>query len=579
MDRFNGYAVYKPSMKLLRLPLFVLAALAAAPAVLPAAAITTSSQLTAATVYLDRAVLTRTARVDLPAGQSELVFERLPAGLVDQSLQVAGRGTATATILDVSARTTYVAATPSMRVKALEDELFGLQQQDRAFADRLAHLNQQRALLAKIESAMTTPPTGDSATPRPTFEDWQKLLTFQAETLTRLTTEQQTVDRQRADLEAKIAAVEAQLNALRGQQPEGRAYKTVTVRVAATTAGSLDVTLGYAVPGASWAPAYDARLRGETRAVELTYYGVVRNGTGEDWNNLALTLSTARPSMGGGAPELPAWIVDVQSITIHQFALETRRKEMSERQAFNQMAVASAAPMAADAMVEQDAGTAFSTIEAGTTSATFKIATPVTLASDNTSQKVAITSAKLPGNLQYQATPKLLEAAFLSAYVTNAGEFPFLAGPVSTFLDDTFVATSRLKTVMPGERFELALGVDDAIAVKRRLVNRFAEDTGLTNSGRRVTYEFLVTITNNKKTAERVVFKEAIPVSRDEKIVVKLLTPLERDLGTAAAPKEVSREEDGKLVWRLDLKPGEKREIALKVSVDHPADLAVDGLN
>ena len=542
-------------MKLLRLPLFVLAALAAAPALLPAAAITPFSQLTAATVYLDRAVLTRTARVDLPAGQSELVFERLPAGLVDQSLQVTGRGTATATILDVSARTTFVAATPSMRVKALEDELIGLQQQDRAFADRLGHLSQQRALLAKIESAMTTPPTGDAATPRPTFEDWQKLLTFQTETLTRLTSEQQTVDRQRADLEAKIAAVEAQLNALRGQQPEGRAFKTVTVRVAATTAGSLDVTLGYAVPGASWTPAYDARLRGETRVVELTYYGVVRNGTGEDWNNLALTLSTARPSMGGGAPELPAWIVDVSRPMPMPLAMEMRRKEMSERQAFNQMAVASAAPMA-DARVAQDAGLAFSTIEAGTTSATFKIATPVTLASDSTSQKVAITSAKLPGNLQYQATPKLLEAAFLRASVTNTGEFPFLAGPVSTFLDDTFVATSRLKTVMPGERFELALGVDDAIAVKRHLVNRFAEDTGLTNSGRRVTYEFLVTITNNKKTAERVVFTEAIPVSRDEKIVVKLLTPLERELGTAAAPKEVSREEDGKLVWRLDLKPG-----------------------
>jgi uncharacterized protein (TIGR02231 family) len=565
-------------MKLLRFPLFALAALAAVPAMLPAAAITTSSQLTAATVYLDRAVLTRTARVDLPAGQSELVFERLPVGLVDQSLQVSGRGTATATILDVNARTTYVAATPSMRVKALEDELTGLQQQDRAFADRLGHLDQQRALLIKIESAMTAPPTGESATPRPSFEEWQKLLAFQSETLTRLTDEQHALDRQRKELEAKILAVENQLDELRGQQPDGRAYKTVTVRVAATTAGSLDVTLGYAVSGASWAPAYDARLRGETRAVELTYYGVVRNGTGEDWNNLALTLSTARPSMGGGAPELPAWIVDVsQPMAQAAYELEARRKQMSERQAFNQMVMA-AAPAAGMAQ-EQDAGMAFSTVEAGTTSATFKIATPVTLASDNTSQKVAITSATLPANLQYQSTPKLLEAAFLSAYVTNTGEFPFLAGPVNTFLDDTFVATSRLKTVMPSERFELALGVDDAIAVKRRLVNRFTENTGLTNSGRRVTYEFLVTITNNKKTAERVAFKEAIPFSRNEKIVVKLLTPLEREIGTAAAPKEVSREDDGKLVWRLDLKPGEKREITLKVSIDHPADIEVVGLN
>ena len=64
------------------------------------------------------------------------------------------------------------------------------------------------------------------------------------------------------------------------------------------------------MPGATWTPAYDARLRAE-RAVELAYFGVVRNGTGEDWKEVALTLSTARPSLGGGAPELRAWIVDV----------------------------------------------------------------------------------------------------------------------------------------------------------------------------------------------------------------------------------------------------------------------------
>lgn len=560
----------------LRLPLLLLAGVLVSTAPLPGAAIPAASQLTAATVYLDRAILTRTARVDLPAGQSELIFERLPAGLIEQSLQVSGRGSATATILDVNARTTFVAATPSMRVKALEDELTGLQQQDRALADRLGHLEQQRALLGRIEAAMTAPPPRDATAPRPSFEEWQRLLAFQAETLARLTADQQDLDRQRADLATKIAAVTAQLAELRGHQPDGRSYKTVTVRVAATAPGNLDVTLAYAVPGASWSPAYDARLRGEQRAVELTYYGVVRNATGEDWDNLALTLSTARPSMGGGAPELPAWIVDVSRPVPLPMPAQGVRKTTAERQVFN-MAAAGSAPAEAEEL--QDAAYALSTVETGTTSATFRIATPVTLASDNTAQKVAISSARLPANLQYQATPQMVEAAFLSAYVNNASEFPLLAGPVSTFLDETFVATSRLKTVMPGERFELALGVDDAIGIKRKLVNRFSEDTGLVSSSRRVTYEFLVTVTNHKRTAERVVFKEALPVSRDEKIVVKLLAPAERDVGTTANPKEVSREETGKLVWRLDLKPGEKREITYKVSIEHPADLAVSGLN
>ena len=141
------------------------------------------------------------------------------------------------------------------------------------------------------------------------------------------------------------------------------------------------------------------------------------------------------------------------------------------------------------------------------------------------------------------------------------------------------VSTSALKTVMPAERFELSLGADEGIAIKCRVVNRFSETTGLLSKARRVTYEFLITITNNKKTAERVVFKEALPLTRNEKIFVKLLAPDEKTVGTQEKPgAEVTREEDNKLVWRLDLKPGEKREIPLKFSVEYPGDIQVTGL-
>jgi uncharacterized protein (TIGR02231 family) len=132
---------------------------------------------------------------------------------------------------------------------------------------------------------------------------------------------------------------------------------------------------------------------------------------------------------------------------------------------------------------------------------------------------------------------------------------------------------------MPGEAFTLSLGVDDSIAVKRRIVKRFTEETGLTSSGRRVTHEYLVTLTNNKKTAERIVVREPTPVSRDEKIVVKVITPAERDISSATVQKEIAREADGILAWRIDLKPGEKREVPIKLTIEHPADLNVTGLD
>ena len=543
-----------------------------------------SSQLTSATVYRDRAIVTRVAHVDLANGETLLSFEKLPAGLVEQSLQVSGRGTASATILDVSTRTTFVDATPDTRIAALEDEIKGVDKKLRALNDRAAVLEQQRALLSRIETTVTTPPGKDSTTTvRPSFDDWQKLLTFADDNRSKLAAEQQALDTQREDITAKLNALNEQLNQLRGQAGGGRNFKTVIVRVSANHAGALDLALSYAVPGASWTPSYDARLRGEERAVELTYFGIVRQNTGEDWKAIALTLSTARPSLGGGAPELYPWIVDVEEpVLLGQFSTSKKAKSVrAERQQFNMVASAPAPMvtgqgMAADEL--KDASIATATVDNSATSASFKIAATATILSDNTPQKVGIASTKLAAKLQYQSTPRAQETAFLSAYLNNTTDYPFLAGSMNTFLDDTFIAASSLKTVMPGEKFELALGADESIAIKRKLVNRFAEDTGLTNSGRRVTYEFLTTVTNNKKTSERVVFKDLLPISRNEKIVVKLLGPDPKDVGTKDKPKEVSLEEDGKMVWRIDVKAGEKREVSFKFSVDYPADVTPTGL-
>jgi len=565
----------------------LLALLALAPVALFAEPTPVSSQINSATVYRDRAVVTRTGHVELAAGETQLSFEKLPASLVEQSLQVSGRGTASATILDVSTRTIYIEETPDARIKALEDEIKGIEKKERTLNDRAAILEQQRQLLTRIEASVTTPPGKESTTTtRPSYDEWQKLLSFTDDNRSKLVVEQQTLDTQKEELEIKKSALNGQLNQLRGQAGRSHSFKSVIVRVAAAKAGSLDLSLAYIAPDASWTPSYDARLRTEERAVELTYFGIVHQSTGEDWKNISLTLSTARPSLGGGAPELNPWIVDVidyaaQKRAAMESSMIFQEKRKMERQQFNNMAPSAPATIGGRGMLadeDKEAALATAEVDTSATSASFKIAAAATILSDNTPQKVGITSAKLAAKLQYQSTPRAQETAFLSAYVNNTTDFPFLAGSMNTFLDDTFIAASSLKTVMTSEKFELALGADESIAIKRKLVNRFAEDTGLTSKGRRVTYEFLTTITNNKKTVERVVFKDLLPISRNEKIVVKLIGPDPKDVGTKDKPKEVTLEEDGKMVWRLDVKPGEKREVQFKFSVDYPGDITPTGL-
>ena len=530
------------------------------------------STISAVTVYTDRAVVTRTSSVQLGAGTTELVFANLPQALNERSLQVSGRGTAQALILDVSARQTYVDFTPNARVKELEDLLKSLGKQMRGIDDRGNLLNTQQAMLDRMEAALFAPPTKD--VPRPDLNQLSSSLTYLTEQKGKLVTERAALDEQREELQNKVNTAQNQLNELRGSG--GRAFKTVTVRVSASQAGSLDVALSYTVPGASWAPSYDARVLSSDRTVNLGYFGIVRQNTGEDWKDVALTLSTARPGLGGAAPVLSVWNVDVLNpMLLRQAEMNDRRREMSAKMAMPAAAVnmqsftTNAADAAGAGPEEKDAQLASATIEAGATSASFKIATTASVPSDNSPQKVPITSTALKTAPEYLTVPKRVATAYLTAKVVNTSEFPLLAGAMNVFLDGTFVATSGLRTVMAGEKFDLALGADEGISVKHKRLNKFTEDTGLTGSGKRITYEYLITIQNNKRTTERVNVADQLPVSRNEKIVVKQIQP---DSG------ELKPTPEGYLKWTLDLKPGEKRELTVKFTVDYPKDVDVTGL-
>lgn len=543
--------------------LTLLAAFAAA-SLLPAAAV--DSTIAAVTVYTDRAVVTRTATVELTAGTTELVFSNLPQALQDRSLQVSGKGTAQATILDVGARQTYVDFAANPRVKELEDQLRGLNQQVRGVDDSSGVLNAQAAMLERMEVALFAAPTKE--VPRAGVEEFSTALTYLTAQRTRLARERTELDEQRTDLQNKINTVQRQLNELRGAG--NRAFKTVTVRVAAPMAGRLDVTLAYTVPGASWAPNYDARITSGEPTIELGYFGLVRQNTGEDWKDVALTLSTARPALGGAAPKLGVWELNVfDPIALEAQARQQALAQQEMRLSMRKVAsapMAMAADMAAPAV---DAEMATATVEAGATSATFRIATASSIPSDNSPQKVPVTSAKLKTEPAYHTTPKQVTTAYLTSKVSNDTDFPFLAGPMNVFLDRTFVATSRLETVMPGEKFALALGADEGISVQHQRVQKFVEQTGLITKSTRLTYEYLITIQNNKRSAERIIVTDQVPLSRNEKIIVRVQAPPER---------EVKPDDAGLLKWTLDLKPGEKRELTVKFTIEHPNDVNVTGL-
>ena len=44
-------------------------------------------------------------------------------------------------------------------------------------------------------------------------------------------------------------------------------------------------------------------------SLQVQYYGLIKQVTGEDWEDAKISLSTAQPSVGGSAPPLPTKII------------------------------------------------------------------------------------------------------------------------------------------------------------------------------------------------------------------------------------------------------------------------------
>ena len=71
------------------------------------------------------------------------------------------------------------------------------------------------------------------------------------------------------------------------------------------------MTLGYLVFDANWSPRYDVRGDLESGGLTMEYGANISQRTGEDWKDVTLVLSTARPSMASNPPSMDPVFVDV----------------------------------------------------------------------------------------------------------------------------------------------------------------------------------------------------------------------------------------------------------------------------
>ena len=530
------------------------------------------TQIGAVTVYPDRALVTRNGKANLRSGAREIIVAGLPAGLQTDSLRASGRGEVAVKIIGVEARERTLTKPNSPTAREVQAELESAQDAGSAIVDAMARLDGRAVTVKELarESAhrfakTLAQGTTDTATAT-------ALLDYVAAQLKQ-------IDEERAQLETQKrenAALQMSLADRLKQFHTGKAKveNIVAVLVESAGEGEWDLELSYIVGNARWTPLYDARVStGDGAKFMLSLNALVTQKSGENWENVALKLSTARPGLGSLPPKLdPIWVDEPRPIYTHapRPAPMMARSSVAGGGEVTEMLESLKPVMGmSPAPAPIEAVEVVADVESTSDGATVEFALPHTLSvpGDGQNHRVAIAVREFPTKFDFLAIPRRVEIAYLRAKATNNSELALLAGEVSIFRDGVFVGKANLKNTAPGGELELFLGPDEQIRARREITAR-ETDKNFIGNAKRVHFAYEIELHNLKACNVSLEVRDQIPVSRSENIKIKL---------RGSAPEAVGSDL-GVLEWKINLNAGEKKTLRFDYGVESGRDTTVVGL-
>ncbi len=390
-----------------------------------------TTKITDVVVYSQGARVTRTGSVTLEAGIHTLEVSDLPLKLQVDSLRVNARGVAGARLMSTDVQHIFFSTTPAEHLRHLETQIEATQ-------DALNELQARKQWLQiERDSLAATLKAGDrfaaalalgKLDPDAHFQTLQHFRTHAQELSAALIS----AEAEERTLKRRLTQLTEEYRQYAESRPREQYRAWVTVDL--PQPGTLTLALSYTVPDASWTPFYDLRLTAAEH-LEVTYLSQVEQRTGEAWDDVTLTLSTARPVSDLSLPELKPWPLDER---------KPPRMPMLMRAAGPAGEEALATPMTETSLEEVQAH-----VVENLTAITYRLPVSVTVPPDGTVRKVTVARFELKPELAYLSIPKLDLSVYRRAHIINHSPYTWLPGTASLFWDDSFVGRTQLALLPP----------------------------------------------------------------------------------------------------------------------------------
>jgi uncharacterized protein (TIGR02231 family) len=499
------------------------------------------------TVYPDRAQVSREANFDLLAGKTVITLKGLSPYIDAQSIQVKGYGEFT--ILSVNHQNNYLQNLEELpEVKNINDQIEKLRLKIEDEKAAISTLDEKQSFLIANKAIMVKEATFS-------LDQFRTMMDLYTTSTDQITTAKLKKNRTIKDYEKELTALQQQLadRVQKNQLPSGE----ITVSVTADKPGTGRMTFSYVVTNAGWYPSYDIRVDDINKPVVIYYKANVYQNTGVEWKNVKLSFSNATPWVAGDVPILNPWFIDFY--TAVGYALQGKvaglksaapSARMEEVQMADRSTVLKKEALAEVVVVEK---------KVGEMSVTFDVSVPYSIAPDGKVQTIEIQRTTSQADYKYVTVPKISTLAYLTGNITDWAKQSLLSGEATLYFENSYVGKSYLNVNQLNDTLTISLGTDNSILVKREKRKDFTSKKVI-GANKTETFSYLITIRNNKTSAVKIIVNDQLPVSSNSSITVE----------AAELSGGKLNNQTGAVMWDLELKPQEKKEIVLTYSVKYP---------
>jgi len=505
------------------------------------------------TVYPETANVTRSGQVTVPAGGHRLIVRGLPDPIDTSNLRIYA-GSAAVRLGGVEVQKIVDKDYVSDGERALRKRLVTLQDQRVALQDDIPTAESQLKLIDSLAS-LPTDRNGKSIVESVSIQGTLATIGTGSEAARAKIRAAHIAIR---NLDDEIAQVKAELAKIATAR---KATTEVRATIEASAEVTVPVSLEYRVVDAGWDWLYEARLDTQTKRMSLFRQASIRQGSGEDWVNAEVSVTTAKPRQNAGTPPVKSVFLRLQdyapslgSSELQEVVVTGSRIRGGRRSRDSSADEVDEAPL----ITTDEFATEFVQ--------DFRIPARVSISADRQARVYPVSEEAFDTELVARAVMAVDPTARLEAAFRYTRETPIEAGRLQLYRDGAYVGAANLPLLMPGSDVRVPFGVDERIRIVVR--DEKAESGRRGVLGRQVLSEHRrrYEITSYHAAAFPIEVIDRVPVPKESGIKVEVLE--------GATPPS-AKDFDGKAgvyLWRLAGTPKKTETIRHLYSVRYPGD-------